>query len=281
VALDYLTFFAAALAGYLALYLLTNGACSWLYSSGWWGNWSSCRIQPDRTARPGQVGREIRLSVMNLPIFATSATIAYAFYRQGWTRIYLDLAGTSWLYFAFTVLLLIAIHDTYFYWMHRLLHWKPLFRHVHRLHHLSLTPTSWACYATHPVEGMLMSGDLLLFPLLFPVHPLAIVLFLILQMIYSTLGHSGYDTFPRVFRRHWTLAWHNTPSHHDDHHRYVQGNFGHFLNVWDWLMRTELPHGDLVRERARQGLEGPPRVETAGGTGQDGPSPARGGPVAV
>ena len=236
-----LLFFAVALAGYLALYLLVNIACTVVYSGRVW-NWTSCRIQPDRRAARGQSWREMRLSVMNLPFFALSATIGYVLYRQGWTQVYLNIGDRSWLYFAVTVLLSVGIHETYFYWMHRLLHWKPMFRHVHRVHHLSRTPTSWAGYATHPVEGLLMSGNLILYPLLFPVHPLAIVLYLVVQMIYSSLGHCGYDTFPRVFRLYWYLAWHNTPSHHDDHHRYVRGNFSHYVNFWDLLMGTTLPH---------------------------------------
>jgi Delta7-sterol 5-desaturase len=248
-ALDHLAFFGAALAGYLALYFVTNAACSLVCSGGLLGDRNEDRIQTDRTAPAGQVWREIWLSILNLPFFALSATVAYGFYRQGWTRIYLDLTDTSWLYFGFTVLLILGIHETYFYWAHRLLHWKPLFRRIHSVHHRSVTPTSWAGYATHPVEGLLMSGNLLLYPLLFPVHPLAIVLYLVIQMIYSTLGHCGYDHFPPAFRQRWYLAWHNTPSHHDDHHHYVRGNFGHYLNLWDWLMRTELPHGHLARER--------------------------------
>jgi sterol desaturase/sphingolipid hydroxylase (fatty acid hydroxylase superfamily) len=254
-ALDYLAFFATSLAGYLALYLTTNAACWCIHSGRLWGDPRESRIQADRVAPAGQVAREIRLSVLNLPFFALSATIVYALYRQGWTRIYLDLAEASRLYFAVSVLLVMAVHETYFYWMHRLLHWKPLFRRVHRLHHLSVTPTSWAGYATHPIEGLLMSGNLILPPLLFPVHPLAMVLYVVVQMSYSTFGHSGHDGFPDEFRRRWYLSWHNTPSHHDDHHRYVHGNFGHYVNLWDWLMRTELPHGDLLRRRKRP----PPR----------------------
>lgn len=33
------------------------------------------------------------------------------------------------------VALLDALHDTWFYWTHRLLHWKPLYKHVHYMHH--------------------------------------------------------------------------------------------------------------------------------------------------
>jgi len=27
------------------------------------------------------------------------------------------------------------LHDAWFYWTHRLLHWQPLYRSVHRIHH--------------------------------------------------------------------------------------------------------------------------------------------------
>lgn len=41
----------------------------------------------------------------------------------------------QWLYLIFTIVVLDFLHDAWFYWTHRLLHWKPLYRHVHHLHH--------------------------------------------------------------------------------------------------------------------------------------------------
>jgi sterol desaturase/sphingolipid hydroxylase (fatty acid hydroxylase superfamily) len=38
-------------------------------------------------------------------------------------------------YMLLTVVALDYLHDAWFYWTHRLLHWKPLYRHVHHLHH--------------------------------------------------------------------------------------------------------------------------------------------------
>ena len=38
-------------------------------------------------------------------------------------------------YMAVTVVALDYLHDSWFYWMHRLLHWKPLYLHVHLMHH--------------------------------------------------------------------------------------------------------------------------------------------------
>ncbi len=34
-----------------------------------------------------------------------------------------------------TIVALDYLHDAWFYWTHRLLHWKPLYRHVHAIHH--------------------------------------------------------------------------------------------------------------------------------------------------
>lgn len=39
------------------------------------------------------------------------------------------------LYMAVVVALLDYSHDTWFYLTHRLLHWGPLYRHVHYIHH--------------------------------------------------------------------------------------------------------------------------------------------------
>ncbi len=34
-----------------------------------------------------------------------------------------------------SVVALDYLHDAWFYWTHRLLHWRPLYVHVHALHH--------------------------------------------------------------------------------------------------------------------------------------------------
>lgn len=44
-------------------------------------------------------------------------------------------AAAQWLYILVVVILLDYLHDTWFYLTHRLLHWKPLYRHVHYIHH--------------------------------------------------------------------------------------------------------------------------------------------------
>ena len=44
------------------------------------------------------------------------------------------------LYVVATVAALDVLHDAWFYWTHRLLHWRPLYRHVHHIHHRCAPP---------------------------------------------------------------------------------------------------------------------------------------------
>jgi len=45
--------------------------------------------------------------------------------------------------------------EFHFYWIHRLIHWKPLYRHIHYLHHKNVNPGPWSGLAMHPIEHVL------------------------------------------------------------------------------------------------------------------------------
>ena len=49
------------------------------------------------------------------------------------------------LYMLATVVSLDYLHDTWFYWTHRLLHWQPLYRSVHHIHHQCAFPVLRGC----------------------------------------------------------------------------------------------------------------------------------------
>lgn len=38
-------------------------------------------------------------------------------------------------YWALCIVALDYLHDAWFYWTHRALHWRPLYKHVHAIHH--------------------------------------------------------------------------------------------------------------------------------------------------
>src|SRR5262245_35682390 len=75
------------------------------------------------TASPlSQVGREVYHSLRSLAIFGIVAGVIVYVALSGWTRIYVNIEDYGWGWFAASLALMIVIHDTYFYWTHRLMH---------------------------------------------------------------------------------------------------------------------------------------------------------------
>jgi lathosterol oxidase len=137
---------------------------------------------------------------------------------------------------------MVIVHDAYFYWTHRLLHWKPLFKVVHITHHLSRNPTPFSAYAFHPLEALINVGIVPLVAFTIPAHVSAIVIFTIYQLLINVLGHLGFELLPKWFAHNKVTKWHNTFTHHNLHHQFVKYNYGLYLNFWDRIMNTNHPH---------------------------------------
>jgi lathosterol oxidase len=187
---------------------------------------------------PGRdrIAWEIAYSFSTIVIFsAIGLALVYA-KQAGLTRIYVNVAERGWAYFWTSVLVAILAHDAYFYWTHRLLHWRPLYRLAHHVHHRSTSPTPWAAYAFHPLEALIQAGIYVVIVLTLPMHPLALMLFLSYMIVRNVVGHLGFEIWPAGFARHPLTRWHLTPTHHDLHHRFGKGNYGLYFSFWDdWI----------------------------------------------
>ncbi len=195
------------------------------------------KIQKAEASR-NDMRREVLYSLCSMAIFALVGVGVFLLHRHGWLHIYGDFKSRGWGYLAFSVVVLILAHDTYFYWTHRLMHWKPLFPLVHRIHHLSHTPTPWAAFSFHPIEAFVQAGVFPLVAVFMPLHPLAALIWLLYMTGMNALGHSGFELMPAGFVHRPVLRWYNTTLHHDMHHRQVHCNYGLYFNIWDQLMGT-------------------------------------------
>lgn len=50
---------------------------------------------------------------------------------------------------AWQMLVFFLIEDFYFYWIHRFLHWKRIYKYIHKVHHLHTAPFGIAAEAGH------------------------------------------------------------------------------------------------------------------------------------
>lgn len=203
--------------------------------------WLVVRKIQQRFPKLNQIRREVLYSLSSLVIFALTAVVVAWGARAGWMKLYVNPAQYGWWYLGFSLIALIFIHDTWFYWTHRLMHWRPLFRTMHAVHHRSHSPTPWAAFAFHPTEAITHTLMIPLLLLVMPLHVGIIALWLIYMTVMNVGGHLGFEILPRWFVRNPVTAWHNTSVHHDMHHQHFRYNFGLYYNIWDRLMGTNHP----------------------------------------
>lgn len=221
-------------------YLLPAGQYYWRYYRRPKSADQQLRVQKSRSPAPGQIGREIRLSLITCAIFAVMGTVLWRMFRAGETSIYLKFTDYPLWYLPVSFALCLILHDTYFYWTHRLMHTRALFKYMHAGHHQSITPTPWAIYAFQPAEAILQFLGIMALAIFLPLHPLVFFGFLAYDTQVNTAGHCGYEVVPRwISQSRWYQGF-NTVTHHDAHHTNYRKNFGSFLNVWDRLMGTFL-----------------------------------------
>ncbi len=200
-------------------------------------NWLHKRIQK-RFPDAKLLQQEYRYSLSTFAIFSLIGIGIHEANKHGLTLIYTDIGEYGWWYFGLSIVLALVIHDAYFYWTHRFMHWKPVFKVMHRVHHLSHNPSPWASFSFHPTEAVIEGGILPLLVFIMPMHPLAIAGFLVIMTAMNVLGHLGFELYPSGFTKHWIGRWNNTSTHHNMHHKYTRCNYGLYFNWWDKLMGT-------------------------------------------
>src|SRR5262249_28756204 len=156
----------------------------------------------------------------------------------GWTQLYWKVDEYSWVWFGMSIAVMVVLHDAYFYWTHRLMHHRRLYRYFHHTHHMSFSPTPWAAYSFSIPEALVQAGIGPLIVFCIPVHPVAFTFFMVWQLAFNVLGHCGYEIFPQSFVRSRLGKLLNSPTHHALHHEKFRANFGLYFNVWDRLMGT-------------------------------------------
>jgi len=200
----------------------------------------------DRKIRPRspdarQMTREFATSLRTVAIFAMNGLLIFGLREVGLIEVYLDPAGRGWEYFAFSVIVLIVLHDAWFYWSHRLIHHPKLFRRCHRIHHKSHNPSPWTAYSFDISEAYINAIFLPIVLLLLPATPLAIFVFLSHMMLRNAIGHCGYEIFPATRKGRPLFDWLTTVTHHDLHHSQAGWNYGLYFTWWDRMMGTEHP----------------------------------------
>jgi lathosterol oxidase len=211
----------------------------------------SSKIQ-QRIAHRKDFIREIINSVASSMFIAVAAFVALSGYLRPYTRIYTDVDAFPGWWIPVSLLLALVVHDTYFYWMHRLLHHKRLFKLTHVVHHQSTNPSPWAAYSFHFIEAFLEGAVVIILVFLLPVHIITLMLFAVTSFVINVYGHLGYEILPAWFRRTVLFEILATSTYHNLHHSKFKGNYGLYFRIWDRWMKTENPEYIKEYDRIQQ-----------------------------
>ncbi len=203
-------------------------------------HWSFKKIQRRFPANK-DYAREILYSVLSIVQFAIMGVIIFQSPFTVYSKIYYEFSAFPFWYYILSFPIMLFIHDTYFYWMHRTLHHPKIFKTAHLVHHKSTNPSPWAAYSFHPIEAFFEAAILPILAFTLPLHISTFGFFFLFQIIYNVYGHSGFELYPKGFHKHWLGRWINTSVHHNLHHKYFEDSYGLYFTFWDRIMGTMHP----------------------------------------
>jgi sterol desaturase/sphingolipid hydroxylase (fatty acid hydroxylase superfamily) len=124
----------------------------------------------------------------------------------------------------YSILLMIAViylREAHFFFIHRLIHWKPLYRVSHYLHHKNINIGPWSGLSMHPLEHLLYFSGVALHWII-PSNPVHAIFHLMHAGLTPALSHTGFHKFVGKGERGLL----NDQYFHYLHHRWFTVNFG-------------------------------------------------------
>lgn len=237
-------------------------AVRYLAISGFF-SWTARRRRPDiyvpeapkqamRLKR--QIRTEIGWSLISAIIYGVPAGIAaHLWMHHGMTLIYSDPGQYPLWYIPLSLAAYLFIHDSWFYWSHRVFHhWPRLFSSAHAVHHISRPPTAWAAMNFHPWEALSGAWLIPVLTFMIPIHIGALGLVLAIMTFFGVTNHMGWEIFPERWVKGWFGRHIISASHHHLHHVNYQANFGLYFRFWDKLCKTDAGLSEEPRVHLRR-----------------------------
>jgi sterol desaturase/sphingolipid hydroxylase (fatty acid hydroxylase superfamily) len=184
-----------------------------------------------------QKRKEIKLSLFSSVIFGIGFFSLYKLWTIG--HIKLAHEGYPFWYHILSVLLALLLHETYYYWLHRLMHHKKFYKLLHKGHHDSIEVSSWTSFAFDPLETIFQVLPFFIIIFLIPLHIISIFFLLMVMSISAVINHLNYEIYPKFFRHCFPFNQLIGATHHALHHKEFKTNYGLYFTFWDRWMKTQ------------------------------------------
>lgn len=217
---------ALSVIGNLAIFGASVALCAWIGR-----RWGERKLfeEPQALTRG-----DVLLAFTAVALNSLVAVVGWLLWKAGWIRI----THPAWWRTASDVAIFLGAMDFGMYLFHRLAHHPWVYSWTHARHHTHESVNPVSLFVLNPFEvlgfGSLMIGVMTVVPL----SGAAVLIYLILNVLFGTLGHAGVEPFPESWQRRLLLREIGSSSFHAGHHRSPTTNFGFYTQIWDRLFGT-------------------------------------------
>ena len=190
-----------------------------------------------------------RTLVYAVPIITVYEVATYWLFANGFAGLlpFSDNPAGFWIWFVVLLLFTPVIHSTHFYFSHRLLHWRPLYMSVHRIHHYNIEVGPFSGLAMHPVELTIYFSTVCVQWIL-ALHPLNALYQLQFAVFNAAMSHTGYE---KILLKD-DVGIESSSYFHYLHHKYFECNYGGTIAPMDQMFGTFHDGSMEAQERMRQ-----------------------------
>jgi len=221
-------------------YFLIAGLFYYIFYKWFPGKWQKRKIN-SRDYKEGQFKKEVGWSMVTAGIFSVTGALMALLWQKGYTKIYDDLHAYSLWWLPASLAIALVVHETYYYWLHRLMHHPKVFSIVHKVHHDSNITSPWTAFSFHPLEGLLQAVFLPVLLLVMPMHLYVLIIHLTIMTFSSVINHLDIEVYPKGFHKNFFGRWLIGATHHSLHHKQFKYNYGLYFTFWDKWKATESP----------------------------------------
>ena len=200
------------------------------------GHWLVRRYEVRRVAlsAPPLQRLEVAITISTVLLNTVVTVVGLFLWRWGIIRFRPDVGLWVWL----DILILLLVMDFAMYVLHRLAHHPWLFPLLHRLHHDYDRPRPLTLFILNPAENLSFGLLWLAVIAIYPASWFGMSIYLVLNVLFGTMGHLGVEPLPRWWVRVPVLRYLCGATFHARHHQDLDYNFGFYTLIWDRLFGT-------------------------------------------
>lgn len=132
------------------------------------------------------------------------------------------------------VAVLLLLMDFLMYLFHFAAHLPLVYKVLHGKHHEHISTNFLSLFVLHPLETIGFGLMMLVILTGYDFSVISISIYLLLNLIWGTIGHLNREFFPASFDRFFV----GTTRFHNQHHLDESKNFGFYTSIWDRLFGT-------------------------------------------